>query len=119
MATIIKMKDILSEARKGRFGTIYDMKKEMADGTFDPKNPTINVHGLGVYNLKLLEKVIKRDLTKAANNLGHSNGIEALMYHLYKKHSPLGSKIQGLAEVYEQMNTSQYKKAVTIYKKRR
>ena len=61
MATIIKMKDILSEARKGRFGTIYDMKKEMADGTFDPKNPSIHIQGFGVWKLKNLEKSIKRD----------------------------------------------------------
>ena len=40
-------------------------------------------------------------------------------YRLYKKHSPLSSKIQGLHEVYQQMNSSAYKRAVTIYKKRR
>ena len=66
-----------------------------------------------------LEKNIKRGLTQAANDLGYESGIKNLMYHLYKKHSPLGSKIKGLAEVYEQMNTSQYKRAVTIYKNKR
>ena len=121
---MIKLKDILVEMpytkiKGGNFASIYDMKKEMDEGKFDPKNPTINVHGLGVYNLKLLEKVIKRDLTKSASNLGSGQGIKNLMYHLYKKHSPLGSKIQGLSEVYEQMETSQYKRAVTMYKKRR
>ena len=112
-------KTLVKEATQNEYASIYDMKKEMAEGKFDPKNPTINVHGLGVYNLKLLEKVIKRDLTKAANDLGYESGIKNLMYHLYKKRSPLGSKIKGLAEVYEQMNTSQYKRAVTIYKNKR
>ena len=45
----------------GNYANIYDMKKEIKEGKFDPKNPTISVTGLGVYNLKLLEKVIKRD----------------------------------------------------------
>jgi hypothetical protein len=120
----MKLKDLLLEMpytkiKGGKFASIYDMKKEMSEGKFDPKNPTINVHGLGVYNLKLLEKVIKRDLGKATNDVGSEQGIKNLMYHLYKKHSPLGSKIQGLAEIYQQMNSSQYKRAVTMYKKRR
>ena len=109
----------LEGTSKGPFGRIYQMKDEMAKGEFDPKNPQINVHGLGVYNLKLLEKVIKRDLTKAANDLGYESGINNLMYHLYRKHSPLGSKIKGLWEVYQQMNSPQYKRAVTMYKRKR
>ena len=119
---MIKLTDIISEGIKmggGQYANIYDMKKEIKDGKFDPKNPTIAVTGLGVYNLKLLEKVIKRDLTKAANDLGYESGAKNLDYHLYKKHSPLGSKIKGLWEVYQQMNTPQYKRAVTMYKRRR
>ena len=120
---MIKLKDILTEGSlaigKGEYANIYDMKKEISEGKFDPKNPTIAVTGLGVYNLKLLEKVIKRDLTKAANDLGYESGINNLMYHLYKKHTPLGSKIKGLHEVYQQMNSPQYKRAVTMYKRKR
>tara|TARA_B100000073_G_C23564399_1_gene505427 strand:- start:93 stop:455 length:363 start_codon:yes stop_codon:yes gene_type:complete len=120
---VIKLKDILSEGSlpigKGKYANIYDMKKEISEGKFDPKNPTISVTGLGVYNLKLLEKVIKRDLGKALDDLGYESGARNLNYHLYKKHSPLGSKIQGLWEVYQQMNSPQFKRAVTIYKKKR
>ena len=119
--TMIKLKDILTEGSlvigKGEYANIYDMKKEMKEGKFDPKNPTIAVTGLGVYNLKLLEKVIKRDLIGAVNNLGSERGIETLNYHLYGKNIPLGSKIKGLWEVYQQMNSSQYKRAVTMYKR--
>ena len=50
----------------------------MKDGKFDPKNPTISVHGLGVYNLKLLEKNIQRGLTKAAGDLGGELGAKNL-----------------------------------------
>ena len=64
---MIKLKSLLKEYK---YGGVINMKQQMDDGKFDPKNPTINVHGLGVYNLKLLEKVITRDLTKAAKDLG-------------------------------------------------
>ena len=120
---MIKLKDILSEGNmaigKGEYANIYDMKKEMKEGKFDPKNPTIAVTGLGVYNLKLLEKVIKRDLGKAANDLGYESGAKRLNYLLFTKHSTLGSKIKGLWEVYQQMNHPQYKRAVTMYKRKR
>ena len=94
---MIKLNSLLTEIKRGEYATIYDMKKEMKEGKFDPKNPNINVHGLYTVHLKLLEKMIKRDL----------------------KHKPLQSKIKGLWEVYQQMNTSQYKRAVTMYKKKR
>ena len=120
---MIKLKDILTEDKmvigKGKYANIYDMKKEIKAGEFDPENPTIAVTGLGVYNLKLLEKVIKRDLTKAVNDLGYESGAKNLNYHLYEKYSPLGSKIKGLHEVYQQMNSPQYKRAVTLYKRRK
>jgi hypothetical protein len=109
----------LTEGTKNEYAQIYDMKKEMKEGKFDPKNPTINVVGLGVYNLKLLEKVIKRDLGKALNDLGYELGAKNLNYHLYKDRSPLQAKIKGLHEVYQQMNTSSYKRAVTMYKRKR
>ena len=119
---MVKLKDLLSEGNmkigKGEFANIYDMKKEMKEGKFDPKNPTIAVTGLGVYSLKLLEKVITRDLTKAAKDLGGELGAKNLVYHLYGRHKPLKSKINGLYEVYQQMNSPQYKRAVTMYKKR-
>jgi len=109
----------VNEAKKNEFASIYQMKEEMKNGKFDPKNPTINVHGLGVYDLKTLQKVIKRDLTKAAGDVGSEQGVKNLMYYLYGRLTPLSSKIKGLQEVYEQMNTPQYKRAVTMYKRKR
>ena len=118
---MIKLKDILTEASSkigsGKFANIYNMKEEMKNGEFDIKNPSIHIIGLGVYKLKTLEKVIKRDLTNAADDLGGELGAKNLNIHLYKKNTPLGSKIQGLWEVYQQMNSPQYKRAVTIYKR--
>ena len=120
---MIKLKDILTDGKmsigKGKYANIYDMKKEMGEGKFDSKNPTIAVTGLGVYNLKQLEKRIQKDLGKAVNDLGYESGINNLMYHLYKDKSPLSSKIKGLHEVYQQMNSPAFKKAVTLYKRKR
>jgi hypothetical protein len=104
---------------KGQYANIYDMKKEMKEGKFDPSNPTVAVTGLGVYNLKLLEKVITRDLTSRLKDLGGELAAKNLNILLFSKYATLGSKIQGLWEVYQQMNTSQYKRAVTMYKKKR
>ena len=119
----MKLKDLISEMsytkiKPGKFATVYKGKEDMAEGKWDPENPQIHIIGLGVYNLKTLEKVIKRDLISAANDLGSDRGAKNLNYHLYKKHSPLGSKIQGLWEVYQQMNSPQYKRAVTLYKRK-
>ena len=104
---------------KGKYANLYKVKEDMKEGKFDPKNPQVHITGLGVYTLKLLEKVIKRDLISAANDLGYESGINNLMYHLYKKNTPFGSKIKGLHEVYQQMNSPQYKRAVTMYKRKR
>ncbi len=121
---MIKFKNILNEMsytkiKPGKFATVYKVKEDMAEGKFDPENPQVHVNGLGVYTLKLLEKVIKRDLINAVKDLGDDRGAKNLNYHLYGRHVPLGSKIQGLQEVYEQMNSSQYKRNVTMYKKRK
>ena len=104
---------------KGKFANLYKVKEDMKEGKFDPKNPQIHLIGLGVYNLKTLEKVITRDLTKSANDLGGELGAKNLVYHLYGRHKPLKSKINGLWEVYQQMNSPAYKRAVTMYKKKR
>ncbi len=121
---MINLKDILSEGSnmkigKGEFANLYKVKEDMKEGKFDPKNPQVHLVGLGVYNLKTLEKVITRDLTRAAKDLGGELGAKNLVYHLYGRHKPLKSKINGLYEVYQQMNSPQYKRAVTMYKRKR
>ena len=117
----MKLKDILKEGVKlggGQYANIYDMKKEMKEGKFDPKNPTVAVTGLGVYNLKLLEKVITRDLTSRLKDLGGELAAKNLNILLFSKYATLGSKIKGLYEVYQQMNSPAFKRAVTLYKRR-
>ena len=119
---MIKLKDILTEGKmvigKGKYANIYDMKKEIKDGKFDPKNPTIAVSGLGVYSLQGLEKKIKKELSSHISDLGYESGAKNLNYRLFTKYATLGAKIQGLWEVYQQMNSPAYKRAVTMYKRR-
>jgi len=107
-----------SKIKGGKHASIYDMKKEMEEGKFDPKNPNINVHGLYTVHLKLLEKTVKRDLKHLMDDIGYESGAKKLNWYLYEKNA-VQSKIKGLWEVYQQMNSSQYKRAVTMYKRKR
>tara|TARA_Y100000593_G_C4265100_1_gene314336 strand:- start:716 stop:1147 length:432 start_codon:yes stop_codon:yes gene_type:complete len=99
---------------KNQFGSIHNMKEDMKQGKFDPKNPQVLIHGFGVYNLKTLEKVIARDLKECT-----SRGAEYTAMALYRKHSTTEAKIKAANDVYKEMETSKYKRAVTMYKKRR
>ena len=108
-----KTSDLVGTPKKV-FGQIYDMKKEMKEGKFDPKNPSIHIHGFGVWSLKTLEKSIARDLKDCI-----SKGAEWAAQKLYMKHSTTESKIKAANDVYKQMETPQYKRAVTMYKRKR
>ena len=119
----MKLKDLLTEDKmaigKGKYANLYKVKEDIKDGVFEPNNPQVHITGLGVYNLKTLEKVIKKDLISRANDLGGESGAKNLDYVLFTKYATLGSKIKGLHEVYQQMNAPQYKRAVTLYKRKR
>ena len=104
--------------QKKPFGSIYNMKEEMKEGKFDPKNPNVNVHGLGTWYLKDLEKTIAKQLQECASKAKIGNP-EWVAAQLYMKHSPVESKIKAANDVYKQMETSQYKRAVTMYKKKK
>ena len=99
---------------KGKFGTIYNMKDEMKSGEFDPKNPSIHIQGFGVWKLKTLEKSITRDLKECINR-----GAEYAANAIYRKHSTIEAKIKAADDGYQQMNSSPYKRAVTMWKRKR
>ena len=99
---------------KGKFGTIYNMKDEMKSGKFDPKNPSINIQGFGVWKLKTLEKSIARDLRECINR-----GAEYAAKAIYRKYSTIEAKIKAADDVYKQMDSSQYKRAVTMWKRKK
>ena len=93
----MKLMDLISESKmaigKGKYANLYKVKEDIKDGKFDPKNPQVHLTGLGVYNLKTLEKVIKKDLVSRANDLGYESGAKNLNYVLFTKYATLGSKI--------------------------
>ena len=108
-----KTSDLVGTPKK-QFGGIYKMKEDMAEGKFDPKNPQVHIHGFGVYHLKDLEKAIARDLKEC---IGKDAEFTAMK--LYMKHSTTEAKIKAANDAYKQMETPQYKRAVTMYKKKR
>tara|TARA_B100000287_G_scaffold181637_1_gene171768 strand:- start:463 stop:900 length:438 start_codon:yes stop_codon:yes gene_type:complete len=108
-----KSSDLVGTSKK-QFGTIYKMKEDMKEGKFDPKNPQVLIHGFGVYTLKTLEKAIQRDLKECI-----SKDAEFTAMKLYMKHSTTEAKIKAANDVYKQMDTSQFKRAVTMYKRKK
>ena len=120
---MVKLKELLNEygkktselvgTRKKVFGKIYQMQDEMAKRQFDPTNPQIYIQGFGVWTLKTLEKSINRDLKDCI-----SKDAEYTAMKLYSKNSTTEAKIKAANDVYKEMQTSKYKRAVTMYKKK-
>ena len=114
---MIKLKDILNE---GKSGSIYNMKKQIADGSFEPDNPEVLIKGFGRLPLKDLERKVARELTdlaKRAGTGGESNFKGIL--NLLTKNDYVVDQAQAVVDVYKEMSSSQYKRAVTNYKKKK
>ena len=114
---MIKLKDLIKE---GKVGSIYNMKKQMEDGSFESDNPEVLIKGFGRLPLKDLEKKVARDLeglAKRANQGGESDFKGIL--NLLTKNDYVVDQTQAVVDVYKEMNASQYKRAVTMYKRRK
>ena len=114
---MIKLKDILTE---GKVGSIYNMKKQMADGSFEPDNPEVLIKGFGRLPLKHIERKVAKDLaelSKRAQKGGESN-FKGLL-NLLTKNDYVVEQAQAVVDVYKEMSSSQYKRVVTNYKKKR
>ena len=108
-----KTADLVGTPKK-EFGKLYPpLKTQMEAKGFDPKNPNFQIFGFGVWDLKTLEKSIARDLKECT-----SRGAEFCAKKLYMKHSTTEAKIKAANEIYQLMETSQYKRAVTMWKKK-
>ena len=62
------------------------MKEEMKEGKFDPKNPTINVHGWGTIDLKGLEKFVYFSTDEIFGNA--PKGVSYSEYDRYNSTNP-------------------------------
>ena len=108
-----KTSDLVGTPKK-EFGKLYPpLKTQMEHKEFDPTNPSLQIFGFGVWDLKTLEKSIARDLKECT-----SRGAEFCAKKLYMKHSTTEAKIKAANEIYQIMETSQYKRAVTMWKKK-
>ena len=104
------------EDRHLKENLIY-VDKDMKDGKFDPKNPQVHIQGYGVVNLKTLQDSLSRkflDLSKRAKK-GDIKNIE----HLLKTNSVIQGFVQALVDADKQLNTSQMKRKITMYKRKR
>ena len=109
-----KTSDLVGTPKK-EFGKLYPpLKTQMEAKGFDPKNPNLQIFGFGVWDLKTLEKSIARDLKECT-----SRGAEFCAKKLYMKHSKTEAKIKAANEIYQLMETPQYKRAVTMYKRKK
>ena len=116
----MKLKDVLTEGTY-KYGGVIHMKDQMAKGTFDPTNPEIHITGWGTLPLKSLHKWIARDLKELASDAEtiSDHSMKNVEKRLFDRHAPLQHKILAINEAYKQINSSVYKRAVTIYKKKR
>ena len=92
----------------------------MEDGTFEPDNPEVLIKNWGRLPLKHIEKKVARDLaelTKRAQKGGEANFKGIL--NLLTDNDYVVEQAQAVVDVYAEMKSSQYKRAVTNYKKKR
>ena len=109
-----KPSDLVGTPKK-EFGKLYPpLKTQMEARGFNPTNPSIQIFGFGTWDLKTLEKSIARDLKECT-----SRGAEFCAKKLYMKHSTTEAKIKAANEIYQLMETPQYKRAVTMYKRKK
>ena len=122
---MLKLKDILKEDLKiqssGKSdGYIYNWKEEMKEGKFDPKNPTVVVSGLGSYTFKALKNSIASQLVDLSKRLrkGSDMDVDNVYYSLVKNDTIL-YKVKAMKDIQDELNTSVWKRRITMYKKKR
>ena len=122
---MLKLKDILKEDLKiqssGKSdGYIYNWKEEMKEGKFDPKNPTVVVSGLGSYSLDILKKSVSSQLLDLSKRLkgGSEMDVDNVYYSLVKNDTIL-YKVKAMKDIQDELNTSVWKRRITMYKKKR
>ena len=91
----------------------------MQDGKFEPDNPEVLIKGWGRLPLKYIERKVAKDLaelSKRAKKGGESN-FKGLL-NLLTKNDYVVEQAQAVVDVYKEMSSSQYKRAVTMYKRK-
>ena len=109
-ARIATSVDLSSDEEKDRKGYVYKSEQTLTT----PENPEVIVFGLGKYDLESLQSNIRKEL----EDLSKDN-INNIIYKLTDKYSALVHKVKALDEIQEEMDTPQYKKKITLAKRKR
>jgi len=121
---MLKLKNLLKEDLKiqssGKSdGYIYNWKKEMKEGKFDPKNPTVVVSGLGSYSLDILKKSVSSQLLDLSKRLKGGSEMDVdNVYGMLVKNDTLLYKLKAIKDVQDELKTSVWKRRITIYKRK-
>tara|TARA_B100000131_G_scaffold210804_1_gene202647 strand:- start:188 stop:658 length:471 start_codon:yes stop_codon:yes gene_type:complete len=100
-------------------GRIYNWKEEMEKGKFDPENPTVHLLGYGTMPYKSLQKYTANDLISIANELKRGNVKKAHNKLIDNFSNIVLWKVKCLNDVRQELNTSLWKRRITIYKKKK
>jgi len=118
---MIKLKNLLKEnldiKDSGVDGRIYNWKEEMKEGKFDPENPTVHLLGYGTMPYKSLQKFVASDLINIAKEL--KKGDVGKAYHHLIGNDITVWKVKCLEDVRKELNTSVWKRRITMYKRKR
>ena len=100
-------------------GWIYIWKEEMEKGKFDPENPTVHLLGYGTMPYKSLQKFTANDLISIAKELKRGNVKKAHNKLIDNFSNIVLWKVKCLNDVRQELNTSLWKRRITIYKKKK
>ena len=121
---MVKLKNLLKEDLKiqssGKSdGYIYNWKKEMEEGKFDPKNPTVVVSVLGSYILTGLKDSVASQFSDLSKRLKGGSEMDVNnVYSLLVKNESLLYKVKAIKDVQDELKTSIWKRRITIYKRK-
>lgn len=105
------MKSFRQYIIEGKYASVEKLVPER------PDDPDIHLKGFAVYRLSRLRKEVVRHLEEYKKQVERGN-IEGLVREFTQTHSNMKSKVLGLAEVEEELNTPQMKRKITIMKKK-
>ena len=100
-------------------GRIYNWKEEMEKGKFDPENPTVHLLGYGTMPYKSLQKFTANDLISIAKELKKGNVKKAHNKLIDNFGNIVLWKVKCLEDVRKELNTSVWKRRITMYKNKR
>tara|TARA_B100001564_G_scaffold312823_1_gene285935 strand:- start:118 stop:588 length:471 start_codon:yes stop_codon:yes gene_type:complete len=100
-------------------GRIYNWKEEMEKGKFDPENPTVHLLGYGTMPYKSLQKFTANDLISIAKELKRGNVKKAHNKLIDNFSNIVLYKVKCLEDVRKELNTSVWKRRITMYKNKK